>query len=265
MLNTETLAQLLTDPELRKQIPRLLRRKIQADASSSEAIAFVSRQLIDLVRRTGSGTAAADALHGVIKDYLDFCETLVNLQLGFNNTLMEKLRTISDSPVPTPSTVTMNLLAASDAVVRMAFRIKNDRRAAITVDFETTSFVSEDGSHLVTAKVAFDPPSLELQPEQEARIEFVLELDNQFRPDTTYLATVTVRGLDAPHLLVRLRVQPRQEEGASTSLSAAEGKTAEGIAADGTIASSPRPPKPRTDAPRRAGRPKPRGGGHERG
>jgi hypothetical protein len=260
LLNTETLTQLLTDPELREQIPRLLRRKIQADASSLEANAFVSKQLISLVRRTKNGKAAANALREVIKDHLNFCETLVNLQFAFNNTLMEKLRTISDAEMPAPSTVTMNLTATRDAVVRMPFRIENNRRAAIFVDFETTPFASEDGIQLVVAEVVFDPSSLELQPEQEAKIELIVKVGEQFKPGTTYLATVTVRGLDAPNLLVRLQVEPAQDLSASpppsmqtvavetTGARAAKAKPGAGKAKR-AVARSSRPSKGKRQAP----------------
>jgi len=252
LLNTDTLTQLLTDPELREQIPRLLRAKIRADAATFELHGFVPRQLIGLVRRTGNGSAAASALREMIKEYLDFCETLVNLQLAFNNTLMEKLRTLPDSAVPAPTTVTMNLSTAPDAVVRMPFQIGNNRRAPISISFDTTPFVSEDGTHLVTAEVAFDPPSLELQPEQEAKIDFILQVGEQFKSDTTYLATVTVRGIDAPHLLVRLQVQPRQDVAASAMPPTAEGMAGEAIAVAGRMAKPAAAPKSRAGIARRA-------------
>jgi hypothetical protein len=211
LLNTETLKQLLADPELRAQIPRLLMLKTRTDMSTLEAHAFLSRQLIGLVR-TKSGSAAASALREVIKNYLDFCETLINLQLAFNNTLMEKLRTVSGAEMSPPSIVTMNLTAVPDDVVQRPILIKNNQRAAIFVDFETTSFVSEDGTQLVAAEVLFDPHRVELQPQQEAKVEMILRVGEQFKAGLTYLATVTVHGPDAPNLLIKLQVEPARNQ-----------------------------------------------------
>lgn len=247
MLNTQTLMQLLTDPHLREQIGRLLRRKIQADASTLEANAYMSRQLLALVRKTKSGTEAARALRNVIKEYLDFCETLVNLQFNFNNTLMEKLRTISDSDMatPSPATVAIVLAAPRNTTARVSFRIENTRRSPISVAFETTPFVSEDGTQLIPPDIAFDPPSLKLQPEQEAKIELILQVGEQFKPDITYLATVTVRGLDAPNLLIRLHVEADRKEAESPQA------PADLNAPDEAAQISPDPAKTKTAAARR--------------
>jgi hypothetical protein len=253
LLNTDVLKQLLTDPELRQQVLRMIRRKVEADASSLEANAYLVRQLIKLVRQTGGGTSAAGALREVVGDYLNFSENLVNRQFEFNKSLMEKLQALTTSAAPAPTTVTMNLSAAPGAAVKMPFRLENAQSAPISVAFETSAFISEDGIHRVTAEMAFDPPSLELQSKQEARIELILQVSDQFKPNTTYLATVTVLGLDAPQLLVRLDVQPSKQEAATpTPPPAAAGKAAKAVAADGTPAKSPRPPKPKIRAARRA-------------
>lgn len=250
LLNTGVLKELLTDPELRQQVLRMVKRKFEADASTFEANAYLVRQLIKLVRRSGNGTAAAGALRDVIKQYLDFSEILVNRQFEFNKALMEKLQALTSSAAPAPTTVTMNLSAAPGATVKMPFRLENAQSTSISVAFETSAFISEDGGQRVTAEIAFDPPSLELQSKQEARIELILQVGDQFKPNTTYLATVTVLGLDAPQLLVRLDVQPSEHKSA-TSPPTARGTAAETAVADSTLAKSPHPPKPKTRAARR--------------
>jgi hypothetical protein len=65
----------LTDPELRKQITRLLTQKTYADSLTAEALAYLARQLIGVVWKTKSGTAATNVLQEAIADYLKFCET----------------------------------------------------------------------------------------------------------------------------------------------------------------------------------------------
>jgi hypothetical protein len=251
LLNTDVLKALLTDPELRQQVSRMVKRKFEADASTFEANAYLVRQLVKLVRQSGNGTVAAGALRDVIKQYLDFSENLVSRHFEFNKTLMEKLQALTSSSAPAPTTVTMNLSAAPGAAVKMPFRIENAQTAAISVAFETSAFISEDGSQRVTAEIAFDPPSLELQSKQEARIELILQVGDQFKPNTIYLATVTVLGLDAPQLLVRLDVQPSKQEAAPTPPPAAASKAAKVAAPDGMPAKSPHRPKPKTRPARR--------------
>jgi hypothetical protein len=240
----------LTDPKLRKQISRLLTQKTYADSLTAEALAYLARQLIGVVWKTKSGTAAANVLHGAISDYLIFCETLVDLQLNFSKSLLKKLETVSDTARPAPATVTMNLAAARDGIARGSILVENTRSAAIFVDFETTPFVSEDGSQLVAAEMVFDPAAVELQPEQEAKIEFILKVGEQFKSGTTYLATVTIRGLDAPNLLIRLLVEPAQSDAASPSPSA-QSESVETTVAKRTRA-KPGPPKSKTVVVRRA-------------
>ena len=112
----------------------------------------------------------------MIKQYLDFSENLVSRHFEFNKALMEKLQALTSSAAPAPTTVTMNLSAAPVSAVKMPFRIENAQSAAISVAFETSAFISEDGSQRVTAEIAFDPPSLELQSKQEAKIELILQV-----------------------------------------------------------------------------------------
>jgi hypothetical protein len=142
----------------------------------------------------------------------------------------------------------MNLAAAQDGVAQGSVLIENTRGAAIFVDFETTPFVSEDGSQLVAAEMVFDPARLDLQPEQEAKIEFILKVGEQFKPGTTYLATVTIRGLDAPNLLIRLLVKPAREH---TAPPPAQSGAVETTVAR-RIKTKSGPPKSKTTAARHA-------------
>jgi hypothetical protein len=250
LLNTEVLKQFLIDPELRKQISRLVTQKTYADSLTAEALAYLARQLIGVVWRTKSGAAAANVLHEAITDYLKFCQTLVDLQLDFSKSLLKKLEAVSDAAMPGPAIVTMNLTAAQDDVAKGSFLIANTRPAAIFVDFETTPFVSEDGSQFVAAEWVFDPNALDVQPAQEAKIEFILKVGEQFKPGTTYLATVTIRGLDAPNLLIRLLVEPARDDAASAP-PPAQGGAVEMTGARRVKAKSS-PPKSKTTAARRA-------------
>jgi hypothetical protein len=215
-MNLQMLQQLLTDPSLRLQVSRLLSNKMRADVKSLESSTQLSRRIAEM-SRSGADGDAARALHGVVKEHLDFYETLVNMTLSFNQQLIDRLGDLGrdGGDQSGPSQGTMNLSAPLHATVRAPFHLENNKRSPISVAFEITPFVSEDGSHLVKPEAAFDPPSMMLRPAQEAQVQLVLPVADGFRPQTIYFATVTVTGLPATQMLVRLSVMAAQAEAAA--------------------------------------------------
>jgi hypothetical protein len=211
VLNAATLKQLLGDPELRAGVSQLLAEKVRADAKSLEINAQLSRYLFDLARRGGTPEETAQALRLSIKEHLDFYLTLVRMTLAFNERLSAQLRELSGHSQAPAQPMTMNIAASLGETVRSGFQLENNRSRPISVGFEITPFASEDGRQLVAADIAFDPPSLELRPGQEERIELILRIVEPFRPEAIYFATLTVTGLETTQLLVRLRVGAQQE------------------------------------------------------
>lgn len=210
-MNLQMLQQLLTDPALRLQVSRLLSNKMRADVKSLESSTQLSRRIAEMSRNGGDGEAAR-ALHAVVREHLDFYETLVNMTLSFNQQLIDRLGDLGREEPAGDSQGTMNLSAPLNATVRAPFHLENNKRTPISVAFDITPFVSEDGGHLVKPEAAFDPPSMMLRPGQEAQVQLVLPVADGFRPQTTYFATVTVTGLPATQMLVRLNVINAQAE-----------------------------------------------------
>ena len=215
MLNLNVLRQLLADPALRGQISRLISNKVRADAKSLEANALLSRQLIELAGRArrGERSDSDGVLRQLVKEHLDYYETLVNLTLAFNQRLADQLNGVAQqTPTDSAATVTtMRLAVPLGTTVRAPFRLENNRATPIAVGFEMTPFVSESGSEFVSAEVAFDPPLLRLEPGQEGRVELIVVVAPGFTVGSTYLATITLTGLDATQLLVRLVVEAPRE------------------------------------------------------
>lgn len=226
MLNLNVLRQLLGDPALRGQISRLVSNKVRADAKSLEANALLSRQLIELAGRARRGEQrdSDGVLRQLVKEHLDYYETLVNLTLAFNQRLADQLKGVADAAASGAgaTVTTMRLAVPLGTTVRAPFRLENNRATPIAVGFEMTPFVSESGSEFVSAEVAFDPPLLRLEPGQEGRVELVIVVAPGFTIGTTYLATITLTGLDATQLLVRLTVEtPREATQTAVSAHAA--------------------------------------------
>jgi hypothetical protein len=264
VVNLDILTQLLNDRELRGQVSRLLANKVRADVKSLETNGMLSRQLLQAAARAQRGDAAVNgaALRAVVKEHLDFYESLVNQTLAFNQRLAERLHGLG-APVETaPAQATMRLQAPLHSTVRAAFRLENNRDTAIVVGFEITPFVSEAGSGIVSTDVAFDPPTAELKPGQETKIEMSIAVAAGFAPGTTYLATVAVKGLEATQLLVRLTVQPAVTEEAAVKVATEAPPataTAQGSAARPAVGrgASPKAPRARKAAAPRASPPAP--------
>jgi hypothetical protein len=214
LLNLDILTKLLNDRALRGQVSRLIAGKVRADAKSLELGSLLSRQLLEMAARRRSDEAPANEpmLRELIKEHLDYYETLVNQMLTFNQRMLDRLQGLGSANGPASAPQTMRLRAPLHATLRAPFRLENNRTSPIAVGFEITPFVSESGAEFVSTDVAFDPPSLELKPGQEARIDLVIAVAQGFTSGTAYYATITVKGLEHTQLLVRLQVDPPQTE-----------------------------------------------------
>lgn len=214
MLNLDVLTKLLNDRALRGQVSRLIAGKVRADAKSLELGSLLSRQLLEMAarRRGDEAPATEPMLRELIKEHLDYYETLVNQMLTFNQRMLDRLQGLGSAGGPASAPQTMRLRAPLHATLRAPFRLENNRTSPISVGFEITPFVSESGAEFVSTDVAFDPPSLELKPGQEARIDLVIAVAQGFTSGTAYYATITVKGLEHTQLLVHLHVDPPQQE-----------------------------------------------------
>ncbi len=208
MVNLEILKQLVNDRELRGQAARVLTSKVRADFKSFETNALLSRRLLEVAAFAQRGETAPQgaSLRELIKEHLDFYESLVNQTLAFNQRLNERLQQLGAAAREPDSALTLQLTAARHSMVRAPFTIENNRTKPIEVDFEIAPFCNEKGTDMVSAEVTFDPPRVQLKPGQEARIVMIVEVTDAFTPEEVYLATLSVKGLNGTQLLVRLHV-----------------------------------------------------------
>jgi hypothetical protein len=227
MLNLQALTGLLRDPELRQKLSRVTSAKIKADIKSLQANAELSRRLIEATTRRGvQADAAAQErmLKTVVNEHLDYFATLTDLSAAFSDRLLGVLTAMGkggNGAGAAPPSLGMSLRGPLGSTLRAPFEIENNRADAITAVFRLTPYVSEDGGQLVAANHAFDPPRAVIPAGGKLRITFIQPITEGFAIDRDYLATISVEGLDAMQIVVRLHVDRPDERPAAD----AEGDT----------------------------------------
>lgn len=214
MLNLQSLTGLLRDPELRQKLSRVTSAKIKADIKSLQANAELSRRLIEATTRRGNHTDAAAQermLKAVVNEHLDYFDTLTEMSAAFSDRLLAMLAALgkgtNGAGQPAPA-LGMNLKGAIGTTLRAPFEIENNRAEPVTAVFRLTPYVSEDGSQLVAANHAFDPPQAVVPAGSKLRVTFVQPIAEGFTAGRDYLATISVEALDAMQIIVHLHVDP---------------------------------------------------------
>jgi hypothetical protein len=211
MLDLQTLAGLLRDEELRHKLTSLTSAKIKADIKSLQANAELTRRLVGTTIRPADGVDPEERqriLKAIVAEHLDYYGTLVDLSAAFSDRLLAMLAAADKATAAAapPPALAMNLRAPLGATLRAPFEIENNRREPVTAVFRLTPYVSEDGSQLVAANHAFDPPQAVVPPGAKLRVTLVQPVDG-FTAERDYLATISIEGLDAMQIVVRLHVE----------------------------------------------------------
>lgn len=244
MLNLQTLTGILRDEELRRKLTRVTSAKIKADIKALQANAELSRHLVEGAVRSRPQGAPADgekAFKSLINEHLDYYSTLIDLSAAFSDRLLARLAAMKKDAAAAgaaSSALTMNLRGPVGATLRAPFEIENNRPEPVTALFRLTPYVSEDGSQLVAANHAFDPPQAVVPAGGKLRVMFVQPITEGFAAGREYLATVSVDGLDAMQIVVRLHVDATAAE-------------PQGEAGKDAATGSPAAPEQKKPAPRR--------------
>lgn len=207
MIGLQSIGAILSDPELRKMLGKVASRKISADLKTLEAHAELSRRLSD--NRQNARLGNADALKHIIREHLEYYETLVELSYTFHERLLHLLQEMGrgGDAGAVINGLTLNLSAPVGAIVRAPFKVTNNRAEAISVTCRASPFVSEDGSQLIASPVGFDPPGGEIQAGSEQTFEAVIAVSPDFRTGRTYLATLSADGIEAMQIVTRLTIE----------------------------------------------------------
>lgn len=203
MLGMDALGAAIGDAELRAEFGRVAARFVAAEIKAARVVGALSTRLGE----TGQG----DALKDLVRRHLAFYGDLVERSLTFHQTLLEELE--ASAPAKPASAepadaLSLSLRTPQNSTLRSTFRVANNRAEPISIACKASPFVSEDGSRLVSGAVAFDPPAAELQPGVEAPFDLIISVGDDFTPGHTYLATVSVEGMPAMRIVVRLTVDP---------------------------------------------------------
>lgn len=217
MFSLKVLSELLADPDLRSQVSQLTSAKIKADIRSVQASSELSRELIAASRRPATSRSAETDrvfLRELVAEHLSYYSTIIDLNLAFSQRLLDKLHANIQSGTgdknQTSAGLSMNVSAPVDSTVRAPFRVENNRDAPLSLEFQATSFVSEDGSRLVVADIEFDPPRIELQKEQEGKVFAIIPVTGDFKVGQNYFATISAVGQEDMQIVVTLNVEKKQ-------------------------------------------------------
>ncbi len=212
-------SELWKDSKLRGLMGDLVTKTLKADVQILQNGAELSYRLVQCGLPSGfkrgqageDGTAEAVAIiKGMIQLNVNYYATLVDLNLKFTHGLLD---TVKGQPAPSPvgkatrDLQTMSLVASVGDRLRAPFRVENNRAEPTRVTFRLTPFERDDGIQIVASGVTFAPSEIELQAHQEAQISLLLPVNQEFEAGHVYLATLSVEGMDAMRLRVRLQVQ----------------------------------------------------------
>ncbi len=205
MLGMDALGAAIGDAELRAEFGRVADRFVAAEIKAARVVGALSTRLGE--------TGQADALKDLVRRHLAFYGDLVERSLAFHQTLLEELEASAPAkPTSTPpesaDALSLSLRTPQHNTLRSTIRVANHRAELISIACKASPFVSEDGSRLVSGATAFDPPAAELQPGVEASFDLIISVGENFMPGHTYLATVSVEGMAAMRVVVRLTVDP---------------------------------------------------------
>lgn len=221
MISLDILKQLVSDRDLQGQVARLLTNKVRADVQALEVNSLLSRHLFENAAKAQRGDAVPNdrEVRGLVKEHLDFYESMLDQALAFHQRLKARLSNLR-SYVDVQRTIeTLKISGPVNSAARGRFRIENNNEHSITVSFELTPFRAELSNELVSTSVAFDPPLVELKPNQEARVECIVAVSDNFAPGCVYIARMNVKGLEGTELWVRLLVGEKETSAARTPMS----------------------------------------------
>jgi hypothetical protein len=208
MLNLESLSAVVRDPQLRGQFGRLATRLVAAEVKAVRAVAALSLKVAQ------PGKAPDDTLKGLVRSHLDFYGDLIDRSLAFHQGLLDSLDELGrrTKEPPPPDGLSLNLRTPKNSTLHAPFKVGNTRDTPITVACKASPFVSDDGSQLVATAIAFDPPAAEIQPGGEALFDTIIAVGDGFTAGRTYLATLSIEGMDAMRVVLRMTVDPTGQD-----------------------------------------------------
>jgi predicted flap endonuclease-1-like 5' DNA nuclease len=160
---------------------------------------------------------------------LRYARQLTGLSLSYYNQLVELSRAYNEQffnqVFKTPASgeagderiaqqVEMGLRGALGGEAGGSFVLENKNAESADISFLVDEFRDEKGEHPFRPPLQIQPPRFRLGPRQEIVVHLALPLlPELFAPGHTYTTTVLVRGYEDLELLLRVKVDPPEENG----------------------------------------------------
>lgn len=152
---------------------------------------------------------------------LNYYSVLLDMSVGFTNRMLDQaLQTPPEKAPPPPPAESrpasstrfeLNFSGQQGQTPSSPFVVENKKEEPVTVSFEITEFISEDGTMRFRAPVEFIPDQVTLEPGAEQVVQCRVQLEPDFVPGRRYMALVRVTGF--PGMEIGLIVTPQPVEG----------------------------------------------------
>lgn len=207
----------------------------------AEAISRLSGEQgrVDSLRRQLSDFAlseGAEFIRNLMQINLNYYSILLDMGVNFTNRLIDQaLETPSERTPPQPATspppasgtrFELNFSGQVGQTPSSPFVVENKNEDPVTVSFESTEFISEDGTTRFRLPVEFVPDEFPLDPGAEQVVNCRVPLEPDFVPGRRYMALVRVTGFPGMEIGLIVTPQPPVED---EEKQAAEPEHAEGI------------------------------------
>ncbi len=88
------------------------------------------------------------------------------------------------------------------------FVIENHHTSALRVSFQAGDFLSLKGDRVSAEQIAFDPPTLSLEPTEQSIVRAMVTVTDAFKVGETYVTNINLVGFQAKDITLTLTIQP---------------------------------------------------------
>lgn len=162
----------------------------------------------------------AEFVRNLMQLSLNYYSVLLDMSVSFTNRMIDEVLQVSPEGGPIRSAAApaqaegtrfeLGFRGHRGEALAHPFVVENKKEQPVTVSFELTEFISEDGTTRFRAPVEFTPGEFTLEPGAEQVVHCRVPLGADFEPGRRYMALVRVKGF--PGMDIGLIVTPLPDE-----------------------------------------------------
>lgn len=213
-----------TNPQaLVEELKELLAKSIQGNAQLSNRIYGLVKEAAkeaDAGRRGRKLPQGRELLTGWLHLNLAYYSLLTDHGLAFlndlvtatENTLGIKATEGRENQTAAKHRVEISVNAQQGEKVTAPFLVENHYPHTVEASFQASDLVSLKGDALPAKQVAFDPPTLTLQPRGKSIVHAVVDVTREFKVGETYCTTIKLVGFQTKEISLLITILPASTE-----------------------------------------------------